>query len=47
LQKKIRGLARSKRRKKTSVWLFPLLYRTRESGTRIPQSALRFVLRII
>ena len=35
LQKKIRGLARSKRRKKTSVWLFPLLYITRESGTII------------
>jgi hypothetical protein len=39
LQKKIRGLARSKRRKKTSVWLFPLLYRTRESGTRINHRA--------
>jgi hypothetical protein len=39
LQKKIRGLARSKRRKKTSVWFFPLLYRTRESGTRINHRA--------
>ena len=29
----------SKRRKKTSVWLFPLLYRTRESGTRINHRA--------
>jgi len=47
LQKKIRGLARSKRRKKTSVWLFPLLYITRESGTIINYRALRFVLRII
>ena len=36
-----------KEQKNECVWLFPLLYRTRESGTRIPQSALRFVLRII
>ena len=48
LQKKIRGLARSKRRKKTSVWLFPLIiYNEGERHNNKPQSALRFVLRII
>ena len=36
-----------KAQKKTSVWLFPLLYITRESGTIINYRALRFVLRII
>ena len=34
LQKKIRGLARSKRRKKTSVWLFPLFTYIRERAAQ-------------